>query len=163
LERGKSNSEKHFEQRYSESLAGARTATVRNVTSFGVAAGCALSSYLVMMAVGIVYGSFRLADEMEDSAFDFMVPLPQGRYNHFCANSKNEFLSNITSSSLSGACPGPARPFQMACSIASAFSQVGVASLGFENLADFHKYLPHHRCQRLDYYDDDDCFHYLKQ
>jgi len=45
---------------------------------FGFAAGCSISSYLVIMAVGIVYGSFKLAGEMEDSAFDFVVPLPEG-------------------------------------------------------------------------------------
>ncbi|MGB1605984.1 MAG: ABC transporter transmembrane domain-containing protein, partial [Promethearchaeia archaeon] len=43
--------EDQFEKRYNSSLGGARKATVRNMTAFGVSVGMALSAYLIMMAV----------------------------------------------------------------------------------------------------------------
>ena len=94
--------EERFEQRYSASLAGARRATVQNMGAFGVAVGFALSAYLVMTVVAIIYGAFTLSREMEKSAFDFIVPCTEawcaGNSNHYCAKlGTNVLLLNQTS------------------------------------------------------------------
>jgi hypothetical protein len=94
--------EERFEQRYSASLAGARRATVKNMGAFGVAVGFALSAYLVMTVVAIIYGAFALSREMEKSAFDFIVPCTEawcaGNANHYCAKlGTNILVSNQTS------------------------------------------------------------------
>ena len=94
--------EERFEQRYSASLAGARHATVKNMGAFGVAVGFALSAYLVMTVVAIIYGAFALSREMEKSAFDFIVPCTEawcaGNSNHYCAKlGTNILVLNQTS------------------------------------------------------------------
>jgi ABC-type multidrug transport system fused ATPase/permease subunit len=134
--------EDQFEERYSQSLSGARNATIRNTTAFGLSAGCAISAYLVMMAASIMYGAFTLAGEMEDSSFDFVVPIGDGRFNHYCANTKNQPTGNVTSTSSSAAvCSPPMQSFKMSCQTASAYAAVGAESLGFDNEEDFLRYL----------------------
>ena len=94
--------EERFEQRYSSSLAGARRATVKNMAAFGVSVGCALSAYLVMMVVAIIYGAFTLSQEMEKSEFDFIVPCREPwcgerTDNYYCAElGSNKLVSNQT-------------------------------------------------------------------
>ena len=94
--------EERFEQRYSASLAGARRATVKNMGAFGVAVGFALSAYLVMTVVAIIYGAFALSREMEKSAFDFIVPCTEAwcarNSSHYCAKlGTNILVLNQTS------------------------------------------------------------------
>jgi len=133
--------EKHFERKYGTSLSPVRKANVRIQTGFGFAAGCALSAYLVMMGVAIVYGAFRLAGEMEDSAFDLVMPVGDGTFYHYCETNKNLSVA-MGSSAVDGACVKPSMPFKMSCQTAYAFAQVGVKdSLGFEDENAFRKFL----------------------
>jgi ABC-type multidrug transport system fused ATPase/permease subunit len=138
--------EDQFQKRYSDALAGARKATVRNQTVFGVSVGCAISAYLVMMAVAIIYGAFMLANETEDSFFDFVVPNAQDSttgptYTHFCADSSNTPTGNITSAANTKVCLPPSVPFQMSCLTAAAMVQVGIGNFGFESEEKFRSYV----------------------
>ena len=92
--------EDQFEKRYNSSLGGARKATVRNMTAFGVSVGMALSAYLIMMAVAIIYGAFTLAGEMDKSEFPVKVEGIPGVINMTCqtadAYSRTEGFLNVT-------------------------------------------------------------------
>ena len=92
--------EDQFEKRYNSSLGGARKATVRNMTAFGVSVGMALSAYLIMMAVAIIYGAFTLAGEMDKSEFKVSLEGDLGVINMTCqtadAYSRAEGFLNVT-------------------------------------------------------------------
>jgi ATP-binding cassette subfamily B (MDR/TAP) protein 1 len=136
--------EKHFERKYSTSLSGARKATVRNGVGFGVGVGCALSAYLIMMGAAVVYGAYRLAGEMEASEFDFVVPLGNGSFIHYCANTTNVLTdAAMSGTSSQSACMAPSLAFKMSCQTAYAFSQVedGVQGLGFRDADTFRTFL----------------------
>ena len=136
--------ERHFEHKYSNSLSGARKANVRNVTAFGFGAGCALSAYLVMMGVAIVYGAHRLAGEMEASEFDLVVPLGDGTFTHFCANASNVPTGAVMSNTgVKSSCIAPSKAFKMSCQTAYAFSKVegGIENLGFADEETFRTFL----------------------
>ena len=58
----------------------------------------ALSAYLAMMAVAIVYGAYKLADEIEDSQFPLIVPSEEAGYDvHYCADRSGN-LNNFSES-----------------------------------------------------------------
>merc|ERR1740138_1502226 len=65
--------ETDFVNRYQGALVKVRRTTIVNNTLLYFSGGLTLSSYLVMMGVAIVYGSYRLAGEMEWSSFPLVV------------------------------------------------------------------------------------------
>ena len=59
--------------------------------------GVTFAAYLIMMAVAIIYGCYRLAYEIEASGFPYIVPISE-EYNisyHYCADQLGQFI-NVT-------------------------------------------------------------------
>lgn len=113
--------EQKFADRYTVALAKVRKTAIINVAALYFSGGLALSSYLIMMAVAIVFGSYTLAAEMEASAFDMIVPITTASGDtataYYCADAMGA-LVNISYSPC-------AIPMQMTCSSATFMEMIG--------------------------------------
>ena len=117
--------EEHFGGRYRAALVKVRRVTVVNQTLFSASVGVTLVAYLVMVVVAVLYGSFRLAAEIEASQFPLVVQDPVFGTNvdvHYCADSKQQ-PANV---SINKACESLGLPpLYMTCQLGAALELVG--------------------------------------
>ena len=124
--------ERVFQTRYTSSLARVRRAFITNTTVLGLSGGMALSSYLVMMAVAIVYGCYRLAGELEASRFPFKTNYTDPTYGitveaYYCADADGQ-LVNV---SFGDACEKISQlPYYMSCQFGATLENVGSTKMG---------------------------------
>ena len=124
--------ERVFQSRYTSSLARVRRAFITNTTVLGLSGGMALSSYLVMMAVAIVYGCYRLAGELEASRFPFKTNYTDPTYGitveaYYCADADGQ-LVNV---SFGDTCDKISQlPYYMSCQFGATLANVGSTKMG---------------------------------
>eukprot|EP00930_Biecheleria_cincta_P036948 TRINITY_DN25328_c0_g1_i1.p1 TRINITY_DN25328_c0_g1~~TRINITY_DN25328_c0_g1_i1.p1 ORF type:complete len:1416 (+),score=259.33 TRINITY_DN25328_c0_g1_i1:58-4248(+) len=132
--------EKQYSERYTSSLHAVRRITVIATAMLMMFAGIALASYLVMMAVAVIFGSFQLANEIEKSEFALVVPSTvagaPANY-HYCSDATGLYTGNYT---LGVPCD---TPLMMSCAFASYMSldETSLEGFGFSSLASFDAYL----------------------
>ena len=115
--------ETKFAERYRASLSHVRRVTVVNQTLFQFSVGLFLASYLVMVVVAVIYGSFRLAHEIDSSAFDLVVRDPASGYDvYYCADERQQ----PTNVSYGVPCT---TPLHMTCQLGGALELVGGTTL----------------------------------
>lgn len=132
--------EKQYSERYTSSLYAVRRVTVIATSMLMMFAGLALASYLVMMAVAIIFGSFQLANELETSQFPLVVPstAPGTPVNyHYCSDARGLYAGNYT---LGVPC---AAPLMMSCAIANYMSldEISFGAFGFSSKESFDAYV----------------------
>ena len=116
--------EKLFAERYRTALSRVRRVTVVNQSLFQFSVGVTLSAYLVMVVVAVIYGSFRLAGEIEASAFELSAIDPvSGMTVYYCADAQQQ-PTNISFGQRCG------RPLLMTCQLGAALELVGETTLG---------------------------------
>ena len=145
--------EQTVETSYKKSLASAHRVSVLNSTVLGGSVGCALSAYLIMMAAAVIYGGYRLAGELDQSAFDYVVPSPvDGTSYTYCADDLNQ-MASITADT----CEAPLQTLRMTCQLANAVASSGdtkysdvveggpdvtlLQAVGFETVEKFRSFL----------------------
>ena len=115
--------EYRFEERYKSSLSKVRRVTIVNQSLFMCSVGMAGASYLLMVAVAVIYGAFRLSGEIEDSRFPLTTVDPiSGAQVHYCADATQQ----PTNISINAPCGSP---LYMTCQLGGAMELAGDTKL----------------------------------
>ena len=104
--------EAHFRSLYHTRLAKAARVGIMTSPFVGFFAGVAASSFLLLLGVGFMAGGFFLAQEMDESSFNYAPTFGSTRYN-YCAFTNNTPAPNFTTGS--EPCPEPLLPWKMNC------------------------------------------------